>query len=217
MRLRQALEQRAEINRSNLYIRKTPGVGILPITQSPLPYIQGGNKVLFEHYQMIHIPMSKITRFLSGAIFAVVLLLGGSALPAHAAGLTTPQINAIIALLQSFGADQSVVNNVQMALNGSSSTNTSSCYNFSTNLHLGMSGSAVNALQTALLKDGESVSITSTFDDQTASAVSGFQEKYASEVLTPVGLQHGTGYAGSSTRTKLNTLCTNGQEMNNPL
>ena len=77
---------------------------------------------------------------------------------------------------------------------------------------LGRSGSEVAALQTALQNDGESVTSTGTFDDQTASAVTGFQEKYASDILAPNGLQHGTGYVGVSTRTKLNSLCSGGQQ-----
>ncbi len=36
----------------------------------------------------------------------------------QAASLTTEQVNAIVGLLQSFGADQSVIVNVQMTLNG---------------------------------------------------------------------------------------------------
>jgi hypothetical protein len=83
---------------------------------------------------------------------------------------------------------------------------TSWCYTFTTNLSIGMTGSGVTALQTALQKDGESVTVNGTFDDQTASAVTGFQQKYESDVLTPSGLQYGTGYAGSYTRTKLNSL-----------
>ncbi|MBI1866227.1 MAG: hypothetical protein HYS02_00470, partial [Candidatus Staskawiczbacteria bacterium] len=44
------------------------------------------------------------------------------------------------------------------------------------------------------------------FDERLASAVSEFQEKYASEILAPYGLKRGTGYVGPSTRKKLNTL-----------
>jgi len=68
-----------------------------------------------------------------------------------------------------------------------------------------MTGSDVTALQTALQKDGEQVNITGTFDDQTASAVTGFQQKYASAILAPYGLSNGTGYAGKSTRAELNS------------
>jgi hypothetical protein len=39
-----------------------------------------------------------------------------------------------------------------------------------------------------------------------AAAVTGFQEKYRSEILDPIGLAHGTGYVGARTRVKLNAL-----------
>ncbi len=80
------------------------------------------------------------------------------------------------------------------------------CHTFNTNLRIGASSSEVTQLQTALQKDGESVDVSGSFDDQTASAVTGFQEKYASDILAPNGLQHGTGYAGTATRKKLNAL-----------
>ena len=63
-----------------------------------------------------------------------------------------------------------------------------------------------SALQTALQNDGESVNPTGTFDDQTASAVSGFQEKYSSNILVPNNLKYGTGYVGAATRAELNAL-----------
>ena len=151
-------------------------------------------------------------------ILGTVLALGIVISPAftHAAGLTSSQIQSILSILSSFGADQSVISNVQVALNGGTPTSPSSqfCYNFNSNLSMGQNGSAVIALQTALQKDGESVSITSTFDEQTASAVTGFQQEYKNYILTPVGLQYGTGYVGSYTRAKLNALfgCHNSQK-----
>ena len=82
------------------------------------------------------------------------------------------------------------------------------CHTFNSNLGYANTGAEVSALQTALTKNGFDVSgdTSGTYDDATASAVSGFQEKYASTVLTPKYLTHGTGYVGSSTRVKLNAL-----------
>lgn len=48
--------------------------------------------------------------------------------------------------------------------------------------------------------------ITGNFGPLTQQAVIRFQEKYASEILTPVGLQKGSGFVGSKTRSKLNSL-----------
>lgn len=84
------------------------------------------------------------------------------------------------------------------------------CHDFNVNLRYGDSGSEVAALQTALEKEGFSIGGTEEtqqyFGDYTASAVVGFQEKYAADILAPWGLVHGTGYVGTTTRAKLNAL-----------
>jgi len=84
------------------------------------------------------------------------------------------------------------------------------CYTFTKNLGEGRSISPADAqaLTVALSNAGvwnQEAPIT-TYNDMVASAVSGFQEKYASQILTPNGLSYGTGYVGASTRAELNSL-----------
>jgi len=80
------------------------------------------------------------------------------------------------------------------------------CHDFNVNLSIGHEAdSELGALWTALAKEGFSVQ-AGKFDETTASAVSGFQQKYTSEILTPWGLQYGTGFVGKTTRAKLNKL-----------
>ncbi len=147
------------------------------------------------------------THILSAVLFFAVLVSPALA-QAQTASLTPNQISAVVALLQSFGVGQSTINNVESALNGETTAPGGQfCHDFTSDLRIGMNGSGVTALQTALQNDGEAVSINGSFDDQTASAVTGFQEKYAGDILTPNNLQYGTGYVGVSTRTKLNALC----------
>ncbi len=80
------------------------------------------------------------------------------------------------------------------------------CYTFNTNLSIGMNGSEVSALQTALTRAGFPITATGNFDETTASAVSSFQLKYRSEILTANGLTYPTGYFGPATRAKMNSL-----------
>lgn len=84
------------------------------------------------------------------------------------------------------------------------------CHDFNVNLKIGDSGSEVASLIEALEREGFKITMevgpSSVFDESVASAVTGFQEKYKDEILTPLGLKYGTGYAGASTRKKLNSL-----------
>ncbi len=84
------------------------------------------------------------------------------------------------------------------------------CHNFNTNLSQDSSGSEVEALQIALEKEFFTIGINEKtnkyFGESTRLAVIGFQEKYAANILTPLGLTHGTGYVGIATRSKLNSL-----------
>ena len=80
---------------------------------------------------------------LSGASFAVPLVAS--------AALTEAQIQSIISLLQSFGADQTTVNNVNSSLRGQAApgAGTSAC-SFTRDLTVGSRGDDVTCLQTTL-------------------------------------------------------------------
>jgi len=84
------------------------------------------------------------------------------------------------------------------------------CHDFNTDLKMDMSGNEIAALHIALEKEGFSISSdeknSQKFAESTASAVSGFQEKYRAEILTPLGLKYPTGFVGKATRAKLNQL-----------
>jgi hypothetical protein len=145
-------------------------------------------------------------------VMATVVSVAGFPVPASAAELTTQQISAIMTLLQAFGADQSVVNNVQAALTGQPVTPPTApqwCYTFNRDLQIGNNGNAIFQLQTALEKEGFNIADDDRpqkngesengfrFGESTAAAVVQFQAKY--------GIRQ-TGYVGPLTRAKLNSL-----------
>jgi len=84
------------------------------------------------------------------------------------------------------------------------------CSQIVSNLSLGASGSEVSCLQTFLKNQGGGIYpegyVTGNFGNLTKSAVIKFQEKYASDILTPFGISNGTGYVGAQTRMKINQI-----------
>jgi hypothetical protein len=82
------------------------------------------------------------------------------------------------------------------------------CHTFNTDLKIGKSGIEVEALQKALEKEGfyKKGSNSDSFEEELASAVMGFQEKYKDKILNIYGLKYGTGYVGVYTRAELNRL-----------
>jgi len=100
---------------------------------------------------------------------------------------------------------------IQSQLNGNNITL------FTRNLTRGDRGPDVLQLQKTLNNDVAGIQVansgpgsvgqeTTYFGTDTYDAVVAFQEKYAQDILAPVGLQAGTGYVGPSTRSKLNQL-----------
>jgi hypothetical protein len=87
------------------------------------------------------------------------------------------------------------------------------CSRFENNLYYGLrNNTEVSCLQEFLkLQDSEIYPeglVTGNFLSLTQSAVIRFQEKYAAEILAPLGLEKGTGFVGEKTRAKINELLT---------
>lgn len=81
---------------------------------------------------------------------------------------------------------------------------------FKRNLVSGSKGEDVRELQECLARDKEVYpegEITGFFGVKTKAAVIRFQEKYAQDILTPIGLSKGTGDVKAMTRKKLNQIC----------
>jgi len=144
------------------------------------------------------------------ALVSLVFSFGVGALPAQASSLTTPQVNAILGLLRSFGADSATIANVQAALNGTPPDGGTGpgrpwCHTFNMNLERGDRSTEVYYLEQALIYDGIEVpnrqttnaSGTAYFSESLASAVIRFQAKYSVRQ---------TGYVGPLTRAVLNSL-----------
>ncbi len=91
-----------------------------------------------------------------------------------------------------------------------STTTTTSCYALTRNLGEGRSINSQEAATLAKVLSDAGVWDAGTpitaYTEEVASAVSGFQQKYASQILTPNKLTYGTGFVGASTRAEINSL-----------
>lgn len=158
--------------------------------------------------------VSKITSVFLSATTAIWLSGAAALMPVAAQAQTVEDLQAQIAsLLAMISTLQAQLSSLQ----GGTAPVAGACgYTFSKNLDMGDTGTDVMNLQKVLNSDpatmvaasgvGSSGSESSYFGSLTKGAVIKFQNKYASEVLTPIGLGAGTGYVGSMTRAKLNAL-----------
>jgi peptidoglycan hydrolase-like protein with peptidoglycan-binding domain len=114
---------------------------------------------------------------------------------AHAA-LSSSQVQSILSLLSSFGADASTIANVQASLTGGTPVMTppTSSYTFTRDLKVGSRGADVTALQQALMAKGFSIPAGATgyFGSQTVAAVIAWQKS--------AGVSPAVGYFGSLSR-----------------
>lgn len=147
--------------------------------------------------------------YIIGAFVCLLVLF--SPVFTKAAGLTQLQIEAILSLLSSFGADSTTVTNVKISLSGGTPTvvRQKFCFDFRNDLTIGNNGSAISALNQALSSSGiDTTGNTTLFTKATAADVMLLQAKY--------GIRQ-TGYVGPITRAHLNKFyncTTNTQELN---
>ena len=102
----------------------------------------------------------------------------------------------------------------------STGSNAACSYTWTRNLSIGSTGDDVRQLQRFLNGNPQTqVAVTgvgspgnesSYYGPATARAVSKFQEMYAAQILTPLGLTNGTGGFYTSTRAQLNEVCQRG-------
>jgi len=159
--------------------------------------------------------MTKIKKIVAIVTTFAFLVTGAGPAAATTVADLQAQIADLLALISNLTTQLN-------ALQGGTGTTISGCTvtSFSRSLKTGMSGDDVKCLQIVLNTDsatqvassgvGSPGNETSYFGSLTTAAVIKFQEKYASEVLATYGLTSGTGYVGTTTRAKLNSLLSAG-------
>ncbi len=163
--------------------------------------------------------LTSITHSLSGRIasgavgVAMAITLLGVSAPVSAAALSQAQVDAIVSLLQSFGADATTIANVKASLTGGTPIpgggSTGACPALSRDLKLGSSGTDVKALQ-VFLNSSASTQVAASgagspgnestyFGSLTQSAAVKFQ---AANNVSPAA-----GYVGPITRAAIAAVC----------
>jgi len=154
---------------------------------------------------------------------AVALVFGAYAVTATTAhAITLAELVELFISLGIIPADKADVARSALSTQSGGSTTGISCttFTFTRNHSQGDSGGEVMEIQKFLNADastqlasgtdaGSPGNETSFFGPVTKAAVIKFQDKYASEILAPVGLVNGTGFWGPSSRAKANALNAN--------
>ena len=161
----------------------------------------------------------------SKKLFAGVIALAMAAaiVPSAGQAATAEELAAQIAQLQAQLASlMGQLGGTTGTTGTTSSTAPAACagISFTRNLTLGSQGTDVQCLQALLNQDpatqvaasgvGSAGNESQYFGGLTKAAVVAFQNKYAAEILAPVGLTAGTGFVGASTRAKLNAMLVGG-------
>jgi len=151
-------------------------------------------------------------------VIAFATVMGVAGVGNNASAATAEELAAQIAALQAQLAALQGQLGVTTTTTAGTSSSIAACagITFTRNLTLGSTGADVKCLQALLNSDPDTMvattgagspgNETTYFGGLTKTAVIKFQNKYASEVLTPVGLTSGTGFVGAQTRTKLNAM-----------
>ena len=164
-----------------------------------------------------------IYNFISNKLFFALLVFVAVAtalpLPAQAQSVTDLQaeIDELLRDINSITTNFNQ-NNTETPLNLGISTNSVCPFTWTRNLTLDVEGNDVFKLQQFLNASADTQIAssgvgspgleTSYYGFLTAAAVSKFQAKYKSEILTPNDLTAPTAFFGPSTRNKMNALCT---------
>lgn len=110
------------------------------------------------------------------------------------------------ALIKALNLNESQVQIIKSLVKPKTTQKLPVCETINSNLKFGDSGEEVAKLVRKLNKIGLLSGKTDNFDEEVASAVVQFQDRYASEILYPNNLKRGTGYVGPATRKVLNRL-----------
>ena len=136
--------------------------------------------------------MTRGTKFVASAALAVAVAFSASAPAVEAAQLTASQIQAVVSLLQAFGADASSIANVEQALGGveTSASTTAVSSGLIGFFRIGSEGDGVTLLQILLAADPsiypEGV-VSGYFGALTQKALRQYQKKHGFEQVGFVG------------------------------